>query len=341
MSPTTPPTEEEVRRLLSEALDLEARRRFPDSRRPPVVDWPAVPVRRRRSWVAPVAAAAVVAGMAVAVGAVVVNRNQPTPPPAPAIVTITPTPNATSSTGPTVPSPSPSTAVPSPSPTPGTFAGAIFTVPAGWTQHAPSFDPGPTPLTCLDPVGISSCTVRFGLIRVGMDADVMGGMASNPQYCGPGGNKSSSVDYRDLTFGGRAAEYRLWREGCVDGSAHEIAQYIVTTPAAFVLWSEHADVSVRDAMAQVVASAQLPPATSSVRLYDHGILRSVVARKDGGWDVSVDRVIVGWPNTSSTTYVYRVPASASWSQEMTGWVGQNVVLRTDGVQVIELMTVTY
>lgn len=351
MTPTRP-TEEELQRLLGEALALEARSRVSDSRRPPEMQWPTDLRGRRRSWVAPLIAAAVVAGMAVAVGTVVVNRNQQTPAPIASTVSATATPSQTPST---VPSPSSGTSTPSPtistssedtpSPTRSptqvptntsvSVLGAELVVPPGY-----AVTPGQgADRRCISTVNTTDCLVSFKLLGdYELDADSEGGGVGNPHYCENGYIPRRLLDYRDTTLGGRPAEYRAWHWDCQTGPGADIAQYTVVTNVAYVLFSDHATDEVKDLMAQIAASSTLPAATGSTRLYDHGIVRRTQSGPDGGTTISLDRTIVGAPNNSPTTYDYLVPAGGRWdATALAALVGQTVTIRTDGQVVIELV----
>ncbi len=358
MSPNDPLTVDEVQERLSAALDLEARGQFPDARRPPAVDWPVLPVRRRPSWVAPLATAAVVAAMAATAGIVVADRNTQTQDLSPATASVSPAPVPPSSpataapttTGQTVP---PTTVPPADSPTSAPTAastatsvsvgGATLVVPSGYTVRADLGTGGGSPISdrwCIDTAGTTDCVVAFSRLRPDrnpLNSDAAGDYDSNPQYCGPG-TPSRLVDYRDTTLGGRPAEYRAWRWDCQGRPGVDVAQYSVMTPTPYELFSDRATAQVKSLMDGIARSSRLPAPTGSVRLYDHGILRTTQSGPVGGTTITLDRTIVGAPNNSPMTYDYVVPAGGRWDPTaLAALVGQTVTVRTDGQVVVELV----
>ena len=369
----------DVEQLLHDALEAKASALVPDSRVAPQREWRRRGAPGRWTAPLAVAAAALlIAGTAAVVSQRSASTTAATP--ATGTVTNSPsdlgpvgTPTGTASptvtsdpsgplptTGPaTPPGPAPSVAptgsltsntttpaTPATPATPTTVGGASVDVPSGWSIH-----PWPTsdvsqPISqtwCLTPISDpTGCVIRFERMNPGQNpisSDTQGGYQSNPEPCGVG-EPESSPEYADVSLGGRAAEYRYWHLSCRDGRGLDIAQYTVVTPAPYQLSSDQATANVRAVMAEVARSATLPAATGSVRLYDHGIVRSAVTRPDGAWDITLDRVVVGRPNQSPATYAYRVPASAVPQRDGTAVapeaaIGQTLDVFTDGAVVTQ------
>ncbi len=323
---------EQVEQRLRSALEARARASVPDRRLPPPIDWPDER-SVRRTWLTPLAIAASVLVIAGGVAVATMHRTTQAPPATQTTSgTVSPTPSTstspTASTAPTAPTATPSPATSGPSATtpqggtPATVGGATIVVPVGWSIRQDTGSGGSTPINdtwCIEPRGGATCPITFVRMdptRNPLDSDAQGGLESNPQYCNPGTGytEDTLASYRDLTISGRAAEYRQWHIVCKAGGAViDVAQYTVVTPTAYALFSDKATPEVRDVMAGIAASATLPAATSPTRLYDHGIVRTVTPVAGGGWTITVDRVIVGWPNQSNTTYSYVLPAGVTVS----------------------------
>ena len=117
---------------------------------------------------------------------------------------------------------------------------------------------------CVEPQGGTTCPITFVRLdptRNPLNADLEGGLESNPQYCDPatGYAVSKLQTYHDLTMGGRAAEFRSWHFVChAGGKVIDVAQYTVMTPTAYGLFSEKATPEVRNVMAGIAVSVTLP-----------------------------------------------------------------------------------
>lgn len=254
--------------------------------------------------------------------------------------TATATGTATGSATTAVTPPATSTAPSSATTTPAqrvTAAGVTLTVPAGYTFRQDVGSGGSAPISptwCFDTQGTSDCAfslIAYDPTRNPLDADTEGGYASNPEYCGQSGltNAPGLASYVEQNWGGRSAEERIWHEVCADGTTHDIAQYTVMTLQAYGLFSDHATTRVRAAMAQVVGDSTLPAATSTTRLYDHGYLRSAQPTA-GGTTVTVDRTVVGRPNTGTQVYTYVIPASVYPTDGLQKAVGTLIAVQTNG-----------
>ena len=143
--------------------------------------------------------------------------------------------------------------------------------------------------------------------------------------------------YREVPLGGRDAQYRRWSGTC-DQAPVVVVQYTVATPGSWTLWSTSgSSAGVRQAMADISGSLVLPPRTSALPEYDHGIVRAVATRSDGSLVIQLDRTVLGMDNASRATYEYRVPPAALAPMgNATPQVGSTVVVRTDGKVVTSL-----
>ncbi|MEO7061465.1 MAG: hypothetical protein ABI083_17230 [Lapillicoccus sp.] len=335
---------EQVERRLRGALDAQARGSVPDRRLPPPMDWPKER-SGRPAWLTPLAVAASVLLIAGGATVVATHRASEAPPATqtgPA--TTAPTTPATSSpTGPSTASATTSaatgaTTTVSQGGTSTTVGGATLVVPAGWSIRQDTGSGRSTPINdtwCVEPGGGTTCPITF--VRMDpasnqLNADIEGGLEANPEYCDPatGPDTRTLQDYSEVTWGGRAAEQRYWTHVCADGSTYEIEQYSVMTPTAYLLFSEKATPEVRAVMAGIRASAMLPAATSTTRLYDHGVLRSAKPAPGGAMTITVDRTVVGRPNSNPATYTYVVPSSVANTAGLSPAVGTLIVVHTDG-----------
>ncbi|MBD3784822.1 MAG: hypothetical protein IE926_18045, partial [Micrococcales bacterium] len=225
---------------------------------------------------------------------------------------------------------------------------ASLVVPDGWTvrEHLGSAD-GSGPIGrvwCLAEEGASdACAISVRLMAPSvnpLDSDTEGGYAADPMYCDPEAKYTRTVeDYRDVGVGGREGEYRRWHWACADGTSRDVAQYTVVTPSAWTVFSDMATEDTRAVMDRVVASLQLPPATSSVRLYDHGLVRSVGCTPTV-CTLELDRTVPGMPNASTRTYEYHGDPDMTFgggfvSPDPVGWpvVGPSVTIYTDGKRI--------
>ncbi len=369
--------DDDMERLLREAFDARARQAVPDDRRPPPIVWADAP-RARRPWIAPLAVAASIAVVAGGVGLTVLHQRPVAAPPAAQVTSGSPTPGPTSATtASSTPSTTGTTAPTSPATGSGTgsatgsgttgptsappaagrtltFAGATVVLPPGWGATPSSFatnDQRRYEQLCIDPVashgssnlyGSPDCTIFLTTSGADwpIDTNIQGGYETNPSYCGASVVGQPLKEYRDVTMGGRLAEYRRWVFTCSDGkNGATIEQYQVPTVSSWVLWSEHAaDPAVHTALAAIAGSVTLPAATSSTRLADHGNVTAAVPQADGSTLIQLDRVIQGMPNKSPAVYTYRVPAGLTFvliglpKQDIpaSGLVGRTVTLHTNG-----------
>ncbi|GAA1878545.1 hypothetical protein [Lapillicoccus jejuensis] len=372
--------DDDLERLLRGAFEERTRAEVPDDRVPPAVEWPSARAARR-TWLTPLAVAASIAVVAAGGGLALAQQHRTQEaPPATQTVTAEPTSaSPTSSTGTpsttatgtatgtatatgtgTVAPPATSSAPSSATTTPAqrvTAGSATLLVPAGYTVTQKSAQGAAVPTWCLNSPGTADCVITFidyhGTTSQALSSDTPGGYAANPEYCGagvvdsnptkPGTSSVQLVDYSEGQWSGRAAEFRHWRYDCTDGTTYDVAQYTVMTAAPYGLFTEKASADVIATMAQVVAGSTLPPATSSVRLYDHGIVRSVTTAPDGSAVIAVDRVVIGRANGSTQTYPYTVPSGTTFPDLKGGPApltaaqldGRTVTLTTDGSVVTE------
>ncbi len=360
---TDDPTESRLRA----ALDGQARHDIPDRATPPPIDWAAIapaPARspRRAPWLVPLLAAAAVLGIAaLLIGPVDIARrlNQPAGSTAPTATETVRTPDPSPSAGSvaTDPATPPGTGVlpptaPSPSGTGTagtrvTLGRAAVLLPAGWTARAEQVS-GSYRSWCLGPDG--SCPVKFREL----DPLFSGGSVVNPEVEGgygigdtavcltagvPGQRDSKIVT--DAELGGRAADYRVWLWTCGTKQV-EVTQYTVVTLAPYLLYAPSSDASIREAMSTIAQGSQLPPATSSTRLYDQGRVtaaqasgdqvRVTIARTRGG-DVA------GWQPTAETaTYTFSAASwLTSWGLSVDQLQGRAIWIATDGAKVTSVM----
>ncbi len=361
----------EMERLLRETFEARARQAVPDERRPPPIVWADAP-RARPAWVAPLAVAASIAVVAGGLGFTVLHQKSQTLPPAgQTTTTAPPSPTAVPSTPSTSPAPSTSAApststVPTPpfAPTssapagptsPATptgtrvqAAGATLVVPAGYTFRdaqgtggsMPAGTTGPT--WCLDTAGSSDCIIAFSPLNATQehDSNAEGGSPPYPMLCAQGitGKTRELTAYHEGQSGGRAWEQRVWHWFCPEGPNVDVAQYTVMTPQAYILYSGKATAKVQADMADIMSTAVFPPATSSMRLFDAGIVRSVTVHTDASATITLDRAVPGRPNGSPTVYTYTIPAAiwAGTSLSPGGsadLVGKSLNVYTDGTAV--------
>lgn len=333
-------SDEDKERLLRE--DVDPLIPVPDERRPPAVERPS-PAGSGRHWLAPLAVAATVAVVAGGIGVVALQHRTTVPASGTQITNPIPAPHVTAASAQPTPA---RTRVPTSTAAPAgqvvTAAGATLTIPAGYTFRKDTGSAGSTPISerwCLDTTGTSNCVISFSRLEPKanqLSADTEGDYLSNPQYCSPTKPFTAKLtSYHDTTFGSRAAEFRSWHWACSAGLSFDVAQYSVMTPTPFDLFSDKASPAVTSVMAEVVASAQLPPATGTIRYYDHGFVTAATPQADGSTMLLIDRVAVGWPNQSTATYSYRVPAGVTFlgtvaPVDATGLRGRTVSVFTDG-----------
>lgn len=339
----------EIKRLLNEQVNAELGPR----RSPPPFVAPKAAERAnhrwfgpdRTPWVLPLLAAAcvaaVVGGIALGASGALTDDNAVPP----------------GNSSPPLPSPSPHTTTEPNHLTYETFAlgGATLAVPNGWTVGAPTdaeygsswcvFPKGLDPAT--DPDG---CPIAFQTLiqptksqpgsepYTWLDVDREGfGIGDPPQYCTP---KQPTVQEQsgDRTFGGRAADWRLFDRSCPNGHTFESEQYVVATNPGYGLFAAMSNAQIHSAMTEIVEYSRLPRQADSLRLMDRGIVRSADRGTDGVV-VAIDRVVRPDDqkspviNYNPTTYRYLVPTSVYDDAHVS--VGDQVKLETDGVQVLQ------
>ena len=313
-----PPTvaEDPLETRLRAALRAQATQSVPDPRYPPLIEWPESATRRapRPPWLMPLVAAASV--VAITAGIVAMQTWGRTGAQAPA-----------ASTAPSVAPPSPPSA-PSASTlptgtsasTPATTAvhqllGVRVALPTGWVVKDLVLPGGGSPIgttVCLGPG--AECVVTLARLeptRNPVDVETEGGYLSNPAYCdaADGPQKRVLNEAADVALGGRTADYRFWTWTCGDRKVHDIAQYVVAEPGG-------------------------------VRLYDQGLVRSIVAAGDG-YDLSIDRTVGSsvneWTNSNPATYAYHLSTSVLPQGAPVPAKGSPVQLFSDGVKVTQLV----
>lgn len=364
--------EERLSKALNAHVDSEL-----GERRPAPPFQPARMSRRRRApWLYPLAAAACVA--AVVGGGVVIGRlaaDHGAPATRPTVSrSVSPSLSPTSTPSPTAPVPSPAarTSPPVTRSTTGsappshpksvrptghavTLGAATIDLPVGWVaRDLGRYYPGPGvpvfPGWCLTPA--STPIVKYGcplsLFAVDphgnpLDVDLEGGLSANPEYCG---QTPSTVQeqYGDRSFGGRAADWRQWTTHCTaTGVIWHIEQYVVATGPAYILFSDHADATVHDAMTHIAARSTLPAQTAPVRLADQGYVRSIDVT-GSQVRITLDRIVQLWNrvvNVNPATYAYTIPRSV-WRDSTRNQpikVGTRVIVQSDGTRVRSLYPV--
>jgi hypothetical protein len=354
-----PPTiaEDPLETRLRAALQAQATQDVPDTRYPPTIEWPETPARRaprapRPPWLMPlVAAASVVAITAGVVATQTWGRTGAQVPAATTGVASDPTPSPVGSPAPSNPAESSGTAKASPAgwtigQAPG-LPGVQLAIPPTWTVRPFSRETGGSPIgsqLCVG--GGTDCPIKVITLdpaEARISIEIEGGVLANPEYCDAADGRFTRglKDAREVTFGGRPADYRHWVWTCADRSVHEIAQYAVVNPVGYLLYSESANADVRGVMADIAAATTLPPATAPLRLYDQGRATSVT-RVDGGWRIDLQRSVGGhgtewtWPAVPTTTYVIAEsllpPAGSGFAPETA--LRTALTLSTDGTKVV-------
>lgn len=353
MMSTQPPVrsaDDPVEARLRAALAGKATHDIPASRPRPPIEWPdaARTGRRRPSWLLPLAAAAsiaaVVAGVVIAQSAGRHTAPSPGGTATPPVTTATATGSTTSSTT----APTSAATVTGVERTPVVqLPGVELSLPQGWTVKKYPASAGSSPIgtvVCLGPG--AQCPVELAALDPSanpVDIELEGGYLSNPQYCDPAvdGSTQTLTAYGSLPFGGRSAEYRAWTHACADGSIHHVAQYAVPTPDGYILRSEHADAAITAAMESIIADSVLPAAKAGgIRLYDQGIVRSMVASGDG-FDVTIVRTYglatAEWKQVDDTTHTYHFASSIlGGATSMTTVDGSNIQIFSDGSSVTQI-----
>ncbi|HTZ45226.1 MAG TPA: hypothetical protein VMB79_15310 [Jatrophihabitans sp.] len=363
--------ERDLKRLLNQGVDARAggQRSAPPFQAPV-----SEPIRPARAWLAPLAAAACVvalAGGTVGAARLLSSHRSLAPAatnehPAPTSAVPTPAPStgasgSTSASGSTNDSASGSaTASGSASPA-GSAASSGSTVqlrdasiwlPAGWSAVDSGQPSNPTAAEdtkwCVGPssqhgsgttcVAWLERSVQQANAGGGYDSDVPGvSPTAYPSICGSSVQPTFSVlDSGDRDFGGRTADYRLFRWSCSGGPARTFVKYLVPAGPAFELSAASADSELQATLADIVARSSLPAQASAVRYYDYGYVRSL-ATVPGGYRLTIDRVTPGphgLVNDNPQTYEYFV-SSGDWQVSVDHPAqGDLAVVETDGTNVI-------
>lgn len=340
----------EIQRLLNEQVDAELGPR----RSPPPFLVPGAAERADRRWFGadgarwalPLLAAACVAAV---VGAIAVGTTG----------LLADHKNAPAASSP-VPSPTPHTTTEPNHLTYQTYAigGATLAVPEGWTVGAPHdaeygmswclFPRGVDPATSANPCPISFQTLiqptrstPGAQPYTWLDVDREGfGIGDPPQYCTPQ-QPTVREQTGDRTFGGRAADWRLFDRTCPSGQTFESEQYVVATNPGYALFAAGSNLQLHSAMNEIVEYSQLPRQSDPLRLMDRGLVKSTDRGADGVV-VTIDRVALsddanapadGVINYNPTTYRYLVPTSVYDAAHVS--VGDQVKLETDGLRVLQ------
>jgi hypothetical protein len=312
------------------------------------------PLRERhvRHWIVPLAAAAAV--LVIASGVTFVNHASqgidpvgPSPSPLPSV-----SPSPTTTPSPTT-APTPTTAPPPAALTHRVTLGtATLSIPSGWAaRRMPEGPPGWPASWCLEPSTTplpkltdpnATCLVMFREVPDSwtdqpLDPTLEGGLSSNPSYCNDGRKAPPGLlDYADRTFGGRPADYRRWQYDCANGTTYRIEQYVVATGPGYVLFSEHADSNVHDAMATIAKTASVPAQSTPLRYADTGFVRSVRHESDG-YHITLDRVVTASRlapiNNNPATYPYVIPDTIESNFSPALKVGDLIFIATDGYHV--------
>ena len=139
-------------------------------------------------------------------------------------------------------------------------------------------------------------------------------------------------------LGGRDADFREWIDNCAGGARHDVAQYVVVTPRAYVLFSDQAAPSVKAMMTAVAAHSVLPAQIAPLRYDIMGNVENRVLRADG-YDVQLkpwtrlhSGQFVSVPGGSSATYVIPTAFVPDQGVTLTGLIE----LATDGRHVTAL-----
>ncbi len=354
---------------LHQGLNREVDQQLGSPRLPPVFH---PPVHERRPWLVPLlAAACVLLLVGVTFGArqlATTHRTQPTaptpsvtPPPPSGSPTASPTPSSSSSSRQSLGnSANPGGSTPGQTPVTVQLDGATLQLPGGWVARRASeyqaANADPTAGWCLTPQSTPVSTARYSCPIVfnpissrgsSLDSDKESGFNSNPEFCYPNqgsggvGGGTARTQSSDRTVGDRAADYRRFDIDCANGLQFVVEQYVVATGPAYALTFEAPagpGAEARSAALDYLAQhASLPAQSSSVRLYDHGYIRSITP-VSGGVRIALDRVVPGPngpENNNPATYDYLVPSSISG--ESTLAVGSLFSVWTDGSQVTSLL----
>lgn len=312
------------------------------------------PSRRWMTALIPLAASLAVAGVTIGATAAVnalLDRNAVAPATPRPVPTAAPRPVPTATpTSPSTPT-TPATTLPTQSPVVVELGGASISLPPGWVARdyalylVASSHPIAAQQWCLTPSQLptstkdGACPLTLGTIDMkaggnAVDVDAEGGWSSNPQYCSDFvSGTSSSETTGDRPFGGRTADWRRWTINCHDGTQHLLEQYVVASGPGLILFSEHADASVHDAMTEITTHSTLPPRTSALRYMDRGYIRSI-DRTSAGAQIRLDRAVStlhGFLNENPATYLYVIPtAMFDQAHLVVGSLGE---LFTDGTTV--------
>lgn len=308
-------------------------------------------VRRRGPWVLPLLAAACVAavvGGSVGAAHLLADKHHTFHGPA----THSPSPKHT-------PTPSPSDTRTFAPDRPGTvtLGGARIQLPDGWVARdyqrylTPDEGFGAPQVWCLTPRTTpartvpGACPMLFETANArgaGLDVDIQGGHASNPEYCVGDPSQRTSFQAAERAFGGRVAEWRHWTISCPRyGRVYRIEQYVVATSPAYILYSGQADAAVHAAMTSIVHSASVPAQDLPLRLEDHGVLRTIVRRADGV-HITITRVALALHSSAihlnPRTAAYVVPTRMFRLGGSSGplKIGDTVHIDTNGTKVVQI-----
>jgi hypothetical protein len=235
------------------------------------------------------------------------------------------------------------------------LGGASIVLPDGWAARVVGQDTvdgqlQPPFAWCLEPRSqpvpreLNDCPVRLTAVhptQLGLDVDGFGGTPNNyspcRRYVPP---PRASELYGQHDFGGRAAEWRRWTFRCSATKTVRIEQYVVATVPSFILNAEVTNRPLPAVLPAIAHDSTLPAQTSSLRLADRGLVRSVRRAQDGV-HVTLDRTVdtvYGYVNTDRTTYTYLVPTAVFDANRgrFAIRVGSKVYLATDGTNVTEI-----
>ena len=234
---------------------------------------------------------------------------------------------------------------------------AKLNLPAGWVAEAVASTPQSHPIVptwCLMPhsapapadADAPGCTIAFEVIPIGaaqpkMSGDTPGGLATNPEFCpAPQSQTVTLQGYLDRKFGARNSTYRNWHYACQDGSSWQVEQYAAMDVPSYVLYSSHATPAVHTVLTSIAKTAQLPPISGPLPLWDLGILRNAVATT-GGYHVWIERVLRTPTGTVSANQFYEtgVPTAAI-PRGFTFRIGDLIELNTNGVGVTSIAKTT-
>jgi hypothetical protein len=139
-------------------------------------------------------------------------------------------------------------------------------------------------------------------------ADAQTGYVTFGASCAIEGGTDTLLDYAVRDFGGRAAQYRQWSDVC-GTSAVQVTQYLVLTDPAYILYSNHADPTVRAVMTHLAATATLPAQVAPLSYDIMGNVESLSHHADGyhvrlaPWTRQHDGQFVPVPGGTTSSYI--------------------------------------